>query len=1132
MAQSFRKDPLWYKDSVIYQLHIKSFYDSNADGFGDINGLIEKLDYIQDLGVDAIWMLPFYPSPMRDDGYDIADYESINPVYGSESDFRRLLREAHRRGLNVITELVINHTSDQHPWFQVARYAPPGTPERDFYVWSDDEEKYKDARIIFTDTERSNWTWDPVAKSYYWHRFFSHQPDLNFDNPLVFEAIIDVMRKWLDMGVDGLRLDAIPYLIEREGTICENLPETHAILKGMRKVIDDHYPDRVFLAEANQWPADVREYFGNGDECHMAFHFPVMPRLYMALHLEDRHPITDIMRQTPEIPDNCQWAMFLRNHDELTLEMVTDDERDYMYRAYATHPMMRINVGIRRRLAPLMEYSRPRIQLMNGLLFSLPGTPIVYYGDEIGMGDNVYLYDRNGVRTPMQWSSDRNAGFSRAPFAQLYLPPLMDPITGYQAVNVEAQQLDPSSLLNWMKTIIKLRKRYKVFGRGSIELIAPSNRKVLAFVRKYEDETVLVVANLSRHPQSCEIDLKEYAGISPVEMFGLTNFHPISQAPYVVTLGPYQFYWLLLSYKPESLPVSLPPSEQPAAVETAVNARSAIRIVDAKADNVWQDMLSGGLRKRIEGDVLPWYISRQRWFGRKSARISHTTIVDFMPVKIPAEEAGIFLVEVETTDGVKDLYALHLALASGYRAKQLIEYTPEFVLADLRRKSESLALYDAIQSDRYCRELLGSINKDAKIPTKSGTVSFEKTTAYDTIAGAQVGLGIKRINTEQSNSSIIFGDQFILKLYRRLQLGINPDYEIGRFLTERTPFEHAPPVAGAMTYAESGAESASDVFMLGLLQGFIGNQGDGWSYTIEELRRFYERAESHNYMLESLYEKRAPLYQLVNEEIPEEAESMLGIYLSEAANLGRRTGEFHVALASDNKDPIFKPERMTPDEISHLIAEIHRNIEQTFSLLQSRKRRISAELQPKVEELLGYKQQLLNIVDGLKDAQCPLIKTRVHGDYHLGQVLNAFGDWVILDFEGEPGRSLKTRMEKQPPLKDVAGMLRSFSYAAFASLFIFAHNRTDELDKFIPWAEICETWCSVAFMQGYLASTQGQTFLPTSDADCFDMLLPFIIDKAVYEINYEVNNRPDWLGIPVTSLLEDLRHRLNAGAKQ
>jgi len=549
MTQSgnLQDDPLWFKDVVIYQLHVKTFYDSNADGYGDFAGLVEKLDYIEQLGVNCLWIMPFYPSPLRDDGYDIADYVSINPLYGSMDDAKKFIREAHRRGIRVITELVINHTSDQHEWFKKARVAPPGSPERDFYVWSDTDEPFKDARIIFIDTEPSNWTWDSQAKQYFWHRFFAHQPDLNFDNPAVMDAVLDVMRFWLDIGVDGFRLDAIPYLIERPGTNCENLPETHKVLKGFRAELDKDYKNKLFLAEANQWPADVLQYFGDGtDECHMAYHFPLMPRIFMAVHQQTRTPIVEIMRQTPDIPSTCQWAIFLRNHDELTLEMVTDEERDYMYTAYAENPIMRCNVGIRRRLAPLLENSRPRVELCNSLLFSMPGTPIVYYGDEIGMGDNVYLGDRNGVRTPMQWSADRNAGFSRAQFAQLYSPPLMDPIGGYQTVNVEAQMLDKSSLLHWMRRIIKLRKQYKVFGRGSLEFIEPANRKVLAYIRHYENETVLCLANLSYSPQSVDLNLSKYAGKTPVEMFGMEAFHEITEQPYVVTFGPYGFYWLLL----------------------------------------------------------------------------------------------------------------------------------------------------------------------------------------------------------------------------------------------------------------------------------------------------------------------------------------------------------------------------------------------------------------------------------------------------------------------------------------------------------------------------------------------------------------------------------------------------------
>lgn len=539
-------DAQWYKDAVIYQVHIKSFFDSNDDGFGDIKGLISKLDYIKQLGVTCIWMLPFYPSPLRDDGYDIADYENVNPVYGDMEDFKELLKQAHDRGLRVITELVINHTSDQHPWFQEARKAPANSEKRNWYVWSDTDKVLQDARIIFIDTEKSNWTWDEEAKAFFWHRFFSHQPDLNFDNPNVLKALTEIMYKWLEMGVDGLRLDAIPYLIEREGTNCENLPETHDVLKKLRKALDEKYPDRIFLAEANQWPDDVRPYFGEGDECHMAFHFPIMPRLYLAIHKEDSVPIIEILEKTPEIPESCQWAMFLRNHDELTLEMVTDEERAYMYDAYAPEPSMRCNVGIRRRLSPLMGNNRSKIELMNALLFSMPGTPIVYYGDELGMGDNHFLPDRHGVRTPMQWDATDNAGFSKADKNKLYLPVIADPVFGYQSVNVEAQTLNRASLFYWMQRIIDLRKKYQVFGRGKFEIVVSENQKVLAFLRKYNDEEILVVANLSKEAQSTHLRLAQYQGVQPTEMFGCSKFPEITDDRYPIMMPAHSFYWLLL----------------------------------------------------------------------------------------------------------------------------------------------------------------------------------------------------------------------------------------------------------------------------------------------------------------------------------------------------------------------------------------------------------------------------------------------------------------------------------------------------------------------------------------------------------------------------------------------------------
>ena len=538
-------DSLWYKDAIIYELHVKTFFDSNENGYGDFPGLTQKLDYLQDLGINCIWLLPFYKTPMKDDGYDISDFREVSPEYGTMKDFQDFVKEAHRRGIKVIIELVLNHTSDQHPWFKEARSSRT-SPKRDYYVWSDDPQKYKDARIIFTDTEKSNWTYDSESGQYYWHRFFSHQPDLNYDNPEVQKAMHDVLFFWLKMGVDGFRLDAVPYLFERDGTNCENLPETHAYLKGLRAELDKSFKEKVLLGEANQWPADVQPYFGDGDECHMAFHFPLMPRIFMAIRKEDNTPIVDIMKQTPPIPETCQWALFLRNHDELTLEMVTQEERDYMYREYAADPKARLNLGIRRRLAPLMNNGRRQMELLNSLLFSLPGTPIIYYGDEIGMGDNIHLGDRNGVRTPMQWNRDRNAGFSTVDPSKLYAPVIADPVYGYQAVNVEAQAQTQSSFLNWTKRMIKVRKGLHAFGRGSLEFLEHRNPKILAYMRIYENEILLIVNNLSRYVQPVELDLKKYNGLEPVELWGNVKFPWIGELPYFLTLGPHSFYWFRL----------------------------------------------------------------------------------------------------------------------------------------------------------------------------------------------------------------------------------------------------------------------------------------------------------------------------------------------------------------------------------------------------------------------------------------------------------------------------------------------------------------------------------------------------------------------------------------------------------
>jgi maltose alpha-D-glucosyltransferase/alpha-amylase len=709
-------DPFWYKDALIYELHVRAFQDSNGDGIGDFGGLLSRLDYLQELGVTCLWLLPFFPSPLRDDGYDISNYVDVNPSYGTIEDFKQFLDAAHERNMQVMIELVINHTSDQHPWFQAARHAAAGSPEREMYVWSDTDRKYEGVRIIFTDTEKSNWTWDDQAQAFYWHRFFSHQPDLNFDNPRVMEEVLTAMRFWLDMGVDALRLDAIPYLIERDGTSCENVPEGHEKIKEMRAVIDAEYENRVILAEANMWPADVRPYFGDGDECHMAFHFPLMPRIYMALRQEDRLPITDIMAQTPEIPEACQWGLFLRNHDELTLEMVTNDERDYMYLAYSADPRMRINVGIRRRLAPLLDNNRRRIELLNSLLFSFPGTPIMYYGDEIGMGDNIYLGDRNGVRTPMQWTSDRNAGFSKAVPARLYAPVIMDPIWGYEAINVEGQLADQSSLLHWTRNMIALRKLFKVFGRGTQEFLAPENRKVLAYIRQYKDEggvteTVLCVANLSRFAQPASLDLSRFAGMIPVEMLGYVAFPAIDTTPYALTLAPYSFLWLELQAAPEVV-------EAPV-VETEAAALNLIA-------GSWKDLLAASGVALMQ-ELLPAYLVRQRWFGAKSRTISSVRVMDW--VEMAGLPAAIVFLEVSYADSASgsqepDVYQLPLALTSGAEAEAVRVGAPGSILVSLNTADGPAILHDATAREDFRQALLGLIEREEELIV-SGSASVQ-----------------------------------------------------------------------------------------------------------------------------------------------------------------------------------------------------------------------------------------------------------------------------------------------------------------------------------------------------------------------------------------------------------------------
>jgi len=1092
-------DPLWYKDAIIYELHVKAFMDGNNDGIGDFQGLLSKLDYVQDLGVTCLWLLPFFPSPLRDDGYDISDYLSVHPMYGTMEEFKEFLNQAHARGIQVMIELVINHTSDQHPWFQRARHAPKGSPERDFYVWSDTDQKYREARIIFTDTEKSNWTWDPEAQQYYWHRFFSHQPDLNYDNPVVLEEVIKIMHYWLDMGVDGLRVDAIPYLVEREGTSCENLPETHAVMKRIRAEIDAKYAARTILAEANQWPDDVRIYYGDGDECHMAFHFPLMPRMYMALRQEDRLPITDIMAQTPEIPNNCQWGLFLRNHDELTLEMVSDDERDYMYLAYSADPRMRINIGIRRRLAPLVDNSRRRIELLNSLLFSFPGTPIVYYGDEIGMGDNIYLGDRNGVRTPMQWNGDRNAGFSRAVPAKLYSPVIMDPVWGYEGLNVEAQQSDPSSLLSWMRNMIALRKLFQVFGRGTLSFLNPANRKILAYIREYQNEKVLCVANLSRFAQPVELDLSAYVGLVPVEMLGYVEFPRIRTTAYPLTIGPYGFLWLELQPSPEPVP-SLPEEAEP---ELALSGNTD-----------WMSVLEGNGRRELEETVLRNYLPRQRWFGAKSREITGTRIEDWAVFN--QGESALAWVEVQYSEGDPDTYLITLGLMFSKAAEELRKESPNAVLTRVSTAEAIGVLHEAIFNDTASAALLAMISTHGELRSRQGELIGVPSTILPQLQGeAGPPPPPRRGSAEQSNTSILFGDKLIMKLFRRQQPGPNPDTEIGRYLTEQTHFTHIAPFGGAIEYKREGQETST----LAMLQGLVSNEGDGWQWTLEELDRYYEASAAENFTQGVVPDGPASLLQLSQASETAFAREHVGPYLDAAALLGRRTAEMHLALASPTHDPAFIPEPMNSKDIDLLRDELMAHASSAFDALKANVARLPDGVLERAGLVLSRRTLVLDRFRQLAAGEIHALRTRIHGDYHLGQVLRSKGDFVILDFEGEPARSLAERRTKQSPLKDVAGMLRSFSYAAFSALIKYSTRRPEDFQRLEPWAHLWEQSVSSAFLRTYCTYARGVEVIPSEPLMFEQLLEAYVIDKAFYELVYELNNRPNWVMIPLTGIL-------------
>jgi len=1076
-------DPLWYKDAIVYQLHIKAFFDTSGDGIGDFPGLTQKLDYLSELGVSAIWLLPFYPSPQRDDGYDIADYKNINPAYGTMRDFRNFVREAHKRDLKVITELVINHTSDQHPWFQRAREAKPGSAARDFYVWSDTDQKYQGTRIIFCDTEVSNWAWDPVAKAYYWHRFFSHQPDLNFDNPRVFEEVCKVMKFWLDCGVDGLRLDAVPYIVEREGTNNENLPETHDVIRQLRKWLDDNFADRMLLAEANQWPEDVRPYFGDGDECHMAFHFPLMPRMYMALAREDRYPITDIMRQTPEIPPNCQWAIFLRNHDELTLEMVTDRERDYLWQFYAADQRARINLGIRRRLAPLLERDSAKIKLLNSLLMSMPGTPIVYYGDEIGMGDNVFLGDRNGVRTPMQWSPDRNAGFSTSDPERLYLPPIMDAIYGYQSVNVEAQRRRPTSQLNWMKRLIAQRKAHQAFGRGTLTFLYPRNRKVLAYLRSYEGETILCVANMSRAPQAAELDLADHKDRVPVELLGRSAFPPIGELPYFIILPGHGFYWFLLADEAEA-PKWHDPYEMPLPEHQTL-----------VAPHGWPSLLSGGNAEALLTRILPEFLPHRRWFAAKGSPVQSIEIADETVLADGDFGFLIPVLKITTTDGTEQYYNVPLAASWETISDDPFSRHHASTLARVRTGRKVGVVYEALTDQPFTAAVLKAIRDGSEIGTAAGgRISFTSTKALSKVDLSQ-DLHIERMGGEQSNTSMKIGDEMILKAYRRVEPGIHPELEIGRFLTDVAGYQNTPPLLGAVELiAADGTPMA-----LAVLCGFVRNQGDGWAFTQDHLNRVLMELE---------------IMPAGSEPVEADPHAM---YFILARTLGVRVGELHQAFALDVEDPAFRPEPVTDKDLASWADHVRRQAALAHEAL-TRAVETGALSDAAREEVAGVLERWTRIellIEQALPKRLEVMKTRHHGDLHLGQVVVVRDDFHILDFEGEPVRSLEERRAKNSPLRDVAGMVRSFDYAASTALLDHTLPRPGTAEELQAAVQDWQQRSVGYFLEEYRRATEGCPSVP-AEAEAFNRLLDlFILEKALYEICYEAANRPQWLPIPL-----------------
>lgn len=1097
----------WFKDIIIYALPIYSFYDSNGNGIGDIPGLIQKLDYLEDLGVNCISLLPFYKSPLKDDGYDVSDFVSVHPDYGTLEDFQQLLAETHKRGMYVVIDLIMNHTSTDHEWFQRARRAAEGSTERDFYIWSKSPEKYADASVIFNDYETSNWEWDNEAKAYYWHRFYSHQADLNYHNPAVREEILRVIDFWYNLGVDGVRLTSIMFIARKEDSNCQNLPEVHDYLKELRHYVDQNHPDKILLAETNLWPEEAAQYYGQGDECHMNYHFPLMPRLYMALQTEDRYPIIDILQQTPSIPENCQWALFLRNHDDLMLSMVTEEERDYLYKVFAQDHGAIINEGIRRRLAPLLSNDRRKIELLNSLLFSLPGSPVIYYGDEIGMGDNIYLGDRNGIRTPMQWNSDRNAGFSNANPQKLVLPVISDPLYRYEAVNVDIQSSNSSSLLWWMKNIIAMRKRLKAFSHGKIEFLDSRNGKILSYIRSYAGESILVVANLSKFSQAVELDLERFKGIRPIEIFSQNQFFEIGEENYQFTLGPYGYYWFLMESSEDFEQI---PKER------------AIQEVVSEVE--WDQVFSTYTSKRnIEKSILPPYMKSCRWFGGKSKKIVSVDITHFPSMPTDKKRAYFLNIFIRYTDGLPETYFMPVTFITD--AESIVYYLKnenKSVVSYLKTPTQEGILIDAIYEESFRNELFWQIKNDTEINVIGGRLSFESGKILSQINLEKEDIVSEVLKAEQSNTSVIYNNEYFFKIYRKLDTDINPDLELVRFLSDKTDFDNSPRYGGGIEFYDS-KEKASTI--LGLLQNKIPNQGEAWTMMLEALSRYYDK------VLAKIKTKNDPFPELIEKErlyfqdAPELVQKLIGsVTYERAVLLGKRTAEMHIALASALEDEDFRPKRFNQNYQRSLYSQHRKLANEKITALKNRMSSLPPHIATEAQQIIDIQDDILDCFSQVYSRKIDVTKTRVHGDYHLGQVLFNGKDFYIIDFEGEPMHSISERRLKRTPMKDVAGMIRSFHYAAFGQLVLNQNYRPEDMSLLEAAAQQWFHYVSQFFLTAYIETTQGQDFIP-KDRDSFELLLRiYTLEKAIYEVGYEMNARPEWLRIPIRGVLYAMKN--------